>query len=43
MSLQTYYIIGVLLLFGLFAFGISVSIKKHDAKMAATKKKRRRR
>lgn len=43
MPLQTYFIIGVLLVFGLFALGITLSIKKHDAKMAASKKKRRRR
>jgi hypothetical protein len=43
MPVQTYYIIGVLLVFGLFALGIVLSIKKYDAKMAASKKKRRRR
>jgi len=43
MSMQTYYIIGVLLIFGLFALGLSISIKKYDARMAEAKKKKRRR
>lgn len=40
MPVQVYFLVGLLVGFGLLAFGLSVSIKKHDAKMATMKKKK---
>ena len=40
MPLQYIFILGTIAVFGLFAFGMSVSIKKHNKKMAGMKKKK---
>ncbi len=43
MPQQVYFIGGFLAAIAVLAFAFSISIKKHDAKMAATKKKKGRR
>lgn len=43
MPQQIYFIAGVLLAMGALGFFLSLSIKKHNAKMAAMKKKKGRR
>lgn len=43
MSIQIYFMIGVFIAFGIFAFAMSRSIKKYDMKMAKAKRKHRRR
>ena len=40
---QIYFVIGVLVALGILGFGLSLSIKKHDARMATVKKKKGRR
>lgn len=40
---QIYFILFVMIALGLLGFGLSYSIKKHDAKMATVKKKKGRR
>lgn len=42
-KMQLYFVLGVLVALGLLGFALSLSIKKHDAKMAAVKKKKGRR
>lgn len=37
---QLYFILGVLAAFCLLGFGLNLSIKKHNAKMATVKKKK---
>ncbi len=41
MPLQVYFIAGILGGFALLAFGLNRSIKKHNAKMATMKKKKK--
>ncbi|MGE5612826.1 MAG: hypothetical protein ACM3XR_00305 [Bacillota bacterium] len=43
MSIQIYFMIGVIVAFSIFAFAMSMSIKRYDARMAKARKKRRRR
>ena len=43
MPQQVYFIVGVLLAMGLLGFGLSLSIKKHNVRMATMKKKKGRR
>lgn len=43
MSIQIYFMIGVIVAFSIFALAMTISIKKYDARMAKTRKKRRRR
>ncbi len=43
MPIQVYFILGLLAACGVLAFALSRSIKKYDAKMAASKKKKGRR
>ncbi|MGI6669098.1 MAG: hypothetical protein ACOX4M_06770 [Acetivibrionales bacterium] len=43
MSIQIYFMIGVIITFSIFAFAMSRSVKKYDERMAKAKKKRRRR
>lgn len=38
--MQIYFLLGVLAAFVILGFGLSRSIKKHDAKMATVKKKK---
>ncbi len=40
MPQQLYFILGVLVALGLLGFGLSLSIKKHNARMATMKKKK---
>lgn len=42
MSIQIYFMIGVIVAFGILAFAMSRSVKKYDEKITKTKKKRRR-
>ena len=43
MSFQVYYFIAILVIFGAIAFAMSISIKKHNEKMAGKKSKKPRR
>ena len=43
MSIQIYFMIGVIVAFSIFALAMSMSVKKYDAKMAKARRKRRRR
>jgi hypothetical protein len=40
-KMQIYFLLGVLAAFALLGFGLSRSIKRHDAKMATMKKKKK--
>lgn len=40
MPQQVYFVIGLLAAIAALAFALSISIKKHDAKMATMKKKK---
>lgn len=43
MSTQIYFMIGVIVVLGLFGLFMHITIKKHDEKTAKSKKKKRRR
>ncbi len=43
MSFQVYYFIAIIVVFGAIAFAMSLSIKKHNEKMAGMKNKKPRR
>jgi hypothetical protein len=43
MSFQAYYFIAIIAILGVVALAMSLSVKKHNAKMASTKSKKPRR